>query len=57
VKEFKELKESIEIVLGEIDESDTFKRRFANLVGGYFNNNVKGPMINEVVELAREEKE
>ena len=57
MKEFKELKEAMEAVLEEIDESDTFKRRFANMVEKYFTNSVSGPMINEVVELAREEEE
>ena len=57
MKEFKELKEAMEIVLKDIDETDTFIRRFANMIEEYFNNSVKGPMINAVVELAREEEE
>lgn len=57
MKEFKELKEAMDIVINEIEESDTFKRRFANMVEEYFNNSVKGPTINAVVELARKEEE
>lgn len=57
MNEFKELKEAIDIVLENIDESDTFKRRFSSMIGEQFGNSVKGPMIQAVIELARKEEE
>lgn len=57
MNEFKELEDAVEMVLEDIDESDTFKRRFTNMIEEYFKNSVKGPMIQAIVDLAREEEE
>ncbi len=48
---YKELKEAIDELVGSVNETDEFKRRFTKTIENYFENNYQESDISELIDL------